>query len=229
MGVLGCPLLLRLKTIDLAARSICLRFPSCEDLPVPPLRPPPSRWDPGRVRLASQQEHLLWPCPHLMLQLLRNLLDPPQRLRRLQLLQAKQGQAQLILLQQRDREGGVRPGARETAAALPHMPPMGTQRWLTGQAASIWKHPCNAENAVPVNRDGPEEEGGSPTAVSQLEKAQFSRGPAACSPHRLWLPRTCSSTGDTLVAVALDFPQFPGLACGHTQTSLSRALPGGGA
>ena len=33
-----------------------------------------------------------------MLQLLGNLLNPPQRLLRLQLLQAEQGQAQLVLL-----------------------------------------------------------------------------------------------------------------------------------
>lgn len=58
--------------------------------------------------------------PHLALQLLCNLLDPPQRLLGLQLLQAKQGQAQLILLAGKD--GRVRPGAGGQCCTSPHAP-----------------------------------------------------------------------------------------------------------
>lgn len=79
---------------------------SCGDLQAPPggLLSTGTR---GRLRLESR--------PRLALQLLGNLLDPPQSLLRLQLLQAEQGQAQLVLL-----------GVRRRGVQLAHIPPQGS-------------------------------------------------------------------------------------------------------
>lgn len=65
--------------------------------------------------------------PHLVLQLLSNLLDPPQRLLRLQLLQAEQGQAELVLLGGAVDKGEGSGRGRETAAAPTHMPCRGSR------------------------------------------------------------------------------------------------------
>lgn len=65
---------LRLKAVDLEARNVCLSFP------VRTRGHLQAAGTQGQVRLRSHHKHLLWPCPHLELQLLSNLLYPPQRL-----------------------------------------------------------------------------------------------------------------------------------------------------
>lgn len=86
-----CPaLLLRLKAVDSEARNVCLRLRARTR---------------GDFRAAGTQGQVgLW-SPRSELQLLSDLLYPSQRLLRFQLLQAEQGQAQLVLLEGTERSG----------------------------------------------------------------------------------------------------------------------------
>lgn len=127
--------LLRLKALALAVRSICLRFPArtFKYFPRGPTVPGPRvRRDSGVVRTPSR------PCPHLTLQLLGDLLYPLQRLLRFQLLQAEQGQAQLILLGEGEGEASDQ-GIQDSRAS---------SVWATRQDARLWKHPYNAKTSL---------------------------------------------------------------------------------
>lgn len=59
---IGLPSPLLLKAVDLAARNVCLRSPSCTDLPAPP-RGPSKPLGPGPGNTRSRQELLYGPAP----------------------------------------------------------------------------------------------------------------------------------------------------------------------